>query len=192
MWCMSLLRRYMLPISLGLLSSAGALAAEKTPPEPPAPARKVDPTKAQTEAWLREHIEAWNDTEVHVTVKDCRIMVLDKPRERTEIVDLRGLLLPIEVIRLNGGNDATLRLRVKEKHTGTYSMFRKCSAENRYCAEPTGKFQSLPYVDLSVTSVRDFVPGRQTDVDKSLRLERALEHYSRLCGAMEDARNRLF
>ncbi|MBZ4332338.1 MULTISPECIES: hypothetical protein [unclassified Corallococcus] len=176
-----------------LLTSAGGLAAEKTPPpEAPAQVRKVDPTAAQTEEWLREHIEAWNDSEVHVTVKDCRIMVLDKPRERTEIVDLRGLLLPIEVIRLDNGKDATLRLRVKQKHTGTYSMFRKCGPENRYCAEPTGKFQSLPYVDLTVTSVTDFISGRRTDEDKSLRLERALEHYSRLCGAMEDARNRLF
>ena len=189
---MLLTRQCKFPFLLALLGAAAVSAAEKAPPEPPASVRKEDPTKAQTEEWLREHIEAWNDSEVHVTVKDCRIMVLDKPRERTEIVDLRGLLLPIEVIRVNNGNDATLRLRVKQKHTGTYSMFRKCSAENSYCAEPTGKFQSLPYVDLSVTSVRDFVPGRHTDVDKSQRLERALEHYSKLCGAMEDARNRLF
>lgn len=154
--------------------------------------KKAPPTKSQTEEWLREHIEAWNDGEIHVTVKECRIVVLDQARKRTEIVALRGLLLPIEVIRLNASRNATFRLRVAQKHSGTFAMYRVCNDANRNCQDPTGKFHGMPWMDLTVTSVDDFVPGRDTDVLKVRRLEKALEHYSNLCGASEDADNLLF
>lgn len=154
---------------------------------------KKEPTKQQTEEWLREHVEAWNEGDVHVQTKDCRLVVLDKRRERTEVVDLRGLILPVELIRVGNSSDVTIRLRVKQKHTGTYAMYRKCDAQNRYCADGSGKFQSLPFVDLTVTSVDNyFPPTNSTNHTKAVRLERALEHYSRLCGAMEDPRNTLF
>lgn len=81
---------------------------------------------------------------------------------------------------------------MKQKHSGTYSMFRSCDASNRFCQDATGKFQATPWIDLTVTHVRDFISGRRLTEDKSLRLEQALEHYASLCGAMEDARNRLF
>jgi hypothetical protein len=173
-------------VALSLVLLLPALAVAETPKRPP-------PTRAQTEEWLKQHIEAWNDAPVSVSVRDCRILITDRQKERSEIVDLKGLLLPVEIIR-DGAHpsDATVRLRVKDKASGTYSMFRACTSQNRYCAEPTGKFQSQPWVDLIVTHVSDFIPGRNLDVDKATRLERALEHYANLCGAMEDARNTLF
>lgn len=158
--------------------------------------KTVEPTKAQTEEWLREHIEAWNEADIHVTAKDCRIAVLDKPRERTEIIDLNGLLLPIEIIDLGrpvGDSNVTVRLRVKQKHSGRFSMFRSCNAANGFCADSTGKFHNQPFIDFTITSVRDYSSSsRSTNLTKAERLERALDHYARLCGAMEDARNRLF
>jgi hypothetical protein len=174
------------------LALATTTLAQTAPAPTAAPTgKKPDPTKQQTEEWLREHVEAWNHGDITVTVKDCRVLVQDTDRQRSEIVDLKGLILPIEVISLTGP-DATIRLRVKQKHTGTYAMYRSCDASNRYCQEPTGKFQAMPWIDLTVTAVRDFLPGRRTTDDKAVRLEAALEHYARLCGAMEDARNRLF
>lgn len=151
------------------------------------------PTRAQTEDWLKQHIESWNETPISVTVRDCRILVTDRQRQRTDIVDLRGLLLPIEIIRDSAHpRDATFRLRVKEKASGTFAMYRICSSENRFCQDPTGKFQVQPWVDLVITKVDDFVPSRDVTVDKANRLQDALEYYSNLCGASEDARNLLF
>lgn len=185
---MTHLRRWILS---GVLTLAATAFAQPAPATTPTPGKKPDPTKQQTEEWLREHVEAWNHGEITVTVKDCRVLVQDTDRQRSEILDLKGLILPIEVIALSGP-DATIRLRVKQKHSGTYAMYRSCDASNRYCQEPTGKFQAMPWIDLTITHVRDFLPGRRTTDDKSVRLERALEHYARLCGAMEDARNLLF
>lgn len=173
--------------ALAAVLSTCAFAQAKSDSKSPRP----EPTRAQTEDWLREHVEAWNQGDVHVTVKDCRVLVQDGDRQRSEILDLRGLLLPVEVIRTTP-KDATVRLRVKQKHSGTYAMFRACDASNHFCADATGKFQAMPWMDLTVTWVDDFIPGRQTTVDKTQRLERALQHYSNLCGAMEDARNLLF
>lgn len=176
------------------------VASANPPPQPPPPSPpkatasgKPEPTKEQTEEWLKQHIEAWNEGNIEVLVKDCRIVVDDRKRSRSEVINLRGLLLPIEVIRLPDSSDATFRLRVRDKHSGTYAMFRNCDEQNRFCKDATGKFQGLPWVDLTVTSVRDFLPNSySTDSTKVARMVRALELYSRLCGAMEDARSTLF
>ena len=98
---------------------------------------------------------------------------------------------PVELERLD--SDVTIRLRVKQKHSGNYAMYRECNAENRFCAEPTGKFQTAAYVDLTITSVRDYAnASRTTNIDKARRLTRAIDHYARQCGAMENDRNTLF
>lgn len=185
-------------IACSILCSGVAVAQpppQSQPASPPkaAASSKPEPTKEQTEEWLKQHIEAWNEANIEVMVKDCRIVVDDRKRARSEVINLRGLLLPIEVIRLPGAADATFRLRVRDKHSGTYAMFRTCDEQNRFCKDATGKFQAQPWVDLTMTSVTDFIAHpHTTDARKVERLVRALELYSRLCGAMEDARSTLF
>ena len=64
------------------------------------------------------------------------------------------------------------RLRVKQKHSGTYGMYRKCDQQNRFCEDGTGKFNRLPWIDLTVTYVSDYrshSPG--VTVDKTFTVD---------------------
>jgi len=157
------------------------------------PAEKPPPTREQTELWLNEHLEPWQEGDVVISVGDCRIKRHDRSANRTEVMDLRGLILPIEVISVGRSPDVTIRLRVKEKHSGAYAMYRTCDAQNDYCSKPTGKFQVQPWLDLVITAVVDYASHTtQTNQDKAHRVTAALHRYATLCGASEDARQLLF
>ena len=91
------------------------------------------------------------------------------------------------------GHAVEQALRVKEKHSGAYAMYRTCDAQNDFCQKPTGKFQVQHWLDLTITAVVDYgARTNDTNLYKARRLEAALLRYAQLCGASEDARQLLF
>ena len=80
-------------------------------------------SKAQIEHWLEEHIVAWDDSDrMTVDAKDCSITIKTKTRAR--VINLAGVLKPIEIIRYGSDSDAMVRVRLKSRYSGDYGLER--------------------------------------------------------------------
>lgn len=164
--------------SLGVLSSAAlANVAEKS---------KNKATKAQTEEWIEQHIQAWDDDKkIFVTAKDCKIQFVTK--DTSSIINMAGLLFPIEVIAIGNSRSPIVRVRVKDRYTGDYGMKKECpNNSDLICENSSQKWEPLSYYDLTITHVLEYF-GRDENLNdrKASSLRNAISHYAQICGAKE-------
>lgn len=143
-------------------------------------------TKAQTEEWLEQHIQAWDDGKrIFVTAKDCKLQF--KTKDTSSIINMSGVLFPIEVLAIGSSRSPKVRVRVKDRYTGDYGMIKECpNNTNRVCENSSQKWKPLSYYDLTITHVLEYF-DRNEDLndDKARSLRSALSHYAQLCGAKE-------
>lgn len=164
-------------LGLGIVWGGAAWAAEEERPEA---------TQAQTEDWLSEHIVAWDDaTKLRVDAKDCSVQVLEK--SLSTVINFAGVLFPVEVLRFDGTNDAFVRVRVKKRYSGDYSMQRRCGQSNEWCEQNVEKWSPVSYYDFRVSSVTAYSgSANNINIDKADELRRAFRHYALLCGSTEE------
>ena len=139
-------------------------------------------TIAQTETWLVNHIEAWDDVLLpKITANKC--VIKKDIKSKSELLNVKGVILPIEVISIDSNKHATIRVRVKENRSAKYAMSRKCDQSNDWCNSSKGKFQPEPYIDFTVRYTEPYTArDRSIAANKANRLESAINHYARLCG----------
>lgn len=137
--------------------------------------------KSQTELWLTHHLEAWDDVaSPEVSVSGC--VIQRTTRNQSHILNVTGLILPVEVLSVDNQNHATVRARVREVRSGNYAMSRECNAGNNFCSNRSGDFNPEPFVDFRVTFARPYSgPERSLTSLKADQLQSALTHYARLC-----------
>jgi hypothetical protein len=152
----------------------------------PSVASTKKPNKKQTEEWIVQHVQAWDDRNaISVEAKDCRIIV--STSNSSSLINMEGLLFPIEVLSLDRSTSPTVRLRVKDRYSGDYGMIKKCpSNETVNCKNSKHKWKPLSYQDLNITGYVEYF-GRDEGVNntKAKSLVSALSHYAKLCGAAE-------
>lgn len=143
-------------------------------------------TKSQTEEWIEQHIQAWDDDKkIFVTANDCKLQF--KTKDTSSIINMAGVLFPIEVIAIGNSRSPRVRVRVKDRYTGDYGMIKECpNNSNRVCENSSQKWQPLSYYDLTITHVLEYF-DRDEDLNdgKARSLRNALSHYAQLCGAKE-------
>lgn len=146
---------------------------------------RTEATQAQTEDWLTEHIVAWDDsTKLRVRSEDCSLNVLTK--NRSTVINFAGVLFPIEIIRLGNTKDAFVRVRVKRRYSGDFSMQRSCGASNEWCEKNVEKWSPVSYHDFRVSHVTAYSgTSENINVDKASELRSAMKHYALLCGTTE-------
>ena len=143
-------------------------------------------SKAQIEHWLEEHIVAWDDSDrMTVDAKDCSITIKTKTRAR--VINLAGVLKPIEIIRYGSDSDAMVRVRLKSRYSGDYGLEKECSTSNEWCQQNVGKWAPLARHDFRVSHVRAYSKSgiEHYNTSKADRLKDAIDHYADLCGATE-------
>jgi len=139
------------------------------------------PDQETTEAWLVRHLEAWDDNNTpRVRVKEC--VINRTTTTRNDVLNMRGIILPIEILQVGTDQHVDVRVRVREPHSGTYAMSRECNQRNSGCAGGEGNFTAERYLDFRVTYERDF-SGTNTNLtyDKARQTRCALLHYAKLC-----------
>lgn len=141
-------------------------------------------TIAETEEWIEQHVQAWDDSKrIFVEAKNCKLQVYTK--RQTLIVDMKGVLFPIEVVAYERDRSPRVRLRVKNRYSGDYGMVRECpNSSSAICKNSNEKWQPLSYYDFTITHVLEYF-GRDEDLNdrKASSLKNALNHYANLCGA---------
>ena len=162
--------------------AAGVAALCAATPAASQEAKRPLPTQAQTERWLVDHIEAWDDVDTpEATVSKCIIQRTAK--NRSHVLNLKGVLLPIEVLSLDDRDTAIVRVRVREPRSGKFAMSRSCSEANSWCKINDGKFTPERFVEFKVTYYRPYDQGthRSMTSRKASELAAAINHYVRLC-----------
>lgn len=141
----------------------------------------AEPTKAQTEKWLTAHLEAWDDQdEPVVKVSDC--VIQRTIRTKSHVLNVAGLLLPVEILSLDTHQHATVRARVQDPRSAKYAMSRECNQENEWCRSPKGKFNPERFIDYNVTFYRPYdETNNGLTARKARSLSNALNHYAHLC-----------
>lgn len=139
----------------------------------------------QTEAWMEQHIQAWDDnTRVEVEAQDCKLKIFT--HKTASVVNMKGLLFPIEVLAIND-RSPRVRIRVKDRYTGDYGVTKECpNNAARLCKNSDEKWSPLSYYDFTITHELEYF-GRDEDLNKrkATSLRNALNHYANLCGAKE-------
>jgi len=160
----------------GLIWGAGAAVAQE--------GKKSLPNMEQTERWLIAHLEAWDDVnQPEVSVSKCIIQLTTA--NKSYVLNMKGLLWPVELLSLDNRDTATVRARVREPKSGKFAMSRLCSESNRWCKINDGKFVPERFVEFQITFYRPYHHGDQRlpTTRKALQLIGALNHYARLCSS---------
>lgn len=142
-------------------------------------------TKQQVSDWLTQHIVAWDEnTKLVVEGNNCRLQILRN--NRSAIMNFKGILFPVEVIRKGNSNDAYVRVRFKDRYSGDFGMERECNQQNNFCQENIGKWSPLSFFDFTVTHVNKYSgPNLSLNITKANRLAGAITHYAKLCNATD-------
>lgn len=142
-------------------------------------------SKAQISDWIAQHAVAWDeDKKLVITGEDCRLRI---NRDNTSsIMNLSGILFPVEIIAKPNSKHAYVRVRFKERYSGDYGMQKACNAQNDFCEKNIGKWSPISYFDFKVSDVVNYI-GMDRDLNhtKSRQLARAITHYAKLCNATD-------